>query len=844
MHPFDRRAQLWQALRQAENSMRALITCSTILLASACGDTQAPGDDPCGLCSLPNAEEACYEGLCSLISCREGFYDLNEVVDDGCEYACSPLAPGTELCDEEDNDCDGHIDEGFRLQTDLLNCGSCGNTCEAANGVPVCVEGSCRTQACDEGFLDCDPEQSGCESLALDLLNCLSCGHECAYDNALGLCSEEGCSMGACDEHFHNLNADSDDGCEYACELGDDPTELCDERDNDCDGQIDEDFDLRMDLVHCGACNNACDPVNALAACVDSACHMLSCLPGFGNCDETAFGCETDVRTLDNCGGCGVVCDLPHGGESCAEGRCALLECEAGWYNINGDDSDGCEYQCEGFAPGPDLPDVDFRDSNCDGIDGDISMAVFVADYAMDNPFCDPTSPCVSLSHALQVAANAGKRDLYAMGGRYEGIVSLVNGVSIYGGYSGSWARSADEAGRVFLVGQVDGPSQQAIGLQGEFVSAQIADVTVISPDAIGQNQGRGGSSQSVHLVSSNLVFRRVRFAAGGGAAGLNGTPGLGSGQNGPAAPGARGGNARRYSSSCDSSSRGGGGAGATGGCGGSTRGGNGGAGGTMDSSCGWSLNLNARGGSGGAGAADRRNGGGGGGGGGGTCNRGGNAGQGSAAHGSAGAGAAASGRLHGNFWYAHDGSAGLLGLHGTGGGGGGGSGGCDSGTDSHGAGGGGGGSGGCRATRAGAPGLGAGGSFGIFAIESSVQVYDSVFVRGAGGVGGSGGTTGSGQAGGSGGLGGGSAGGSQPGGNGGNGSSGGHSGGGGGGGGGYSLAVLRLGGQFLQANNAFEGGSLGAAGNGGQGSGNNGQAGAAGAHGAFAACAAREACQ
>ena len=358
--------------------MRQLMIMAVCVVGLGCGDTDAPAEDACALCRLPNAQEACFEGQCSLVNCREGFFDLNEVVEDGCEYACAPQAPGSELCDSEDNDCDGRIDEGYRFETDLMHCGSCGNVCEAANGVPVCVAGVCQVQICDEGFLDCDPERNGCETDRLDTQNCLSCGHACDYANAAGLCDDEGCSMGDCVEGYHDLNDDRDDGCEYACTPSDEPTETCDEIDNDCDGQIDEDFDLRMDLNHCGACNNICDPVNAVGACIDSACHMVACLEGFGNCDEATFGCETNVQTLENCGGCGQVCDLAQASESCATGRCALEQCEQGWYNINGDDSDGCEYECTSFAPGPDLPDPDFIDSNCDGIDGEIDQAVFV----------------------------------------------------------------------------------------------------------------------------------------------------------------------------------------------------------------------------------------------------------------------------------------------------------------------------------------------------------------------------------------------------------------------------------------------------------------------------------
>ena len=45
--------------------------------------------------------------------------------------------------------------------------------------------------------------------------------------------------------------------------------ELCNDRDDDCDGMVDEDFDLGADSRHCGACANAC---TGAAACLDSRC--------------------------------------------------------------------------------------------------------------------------------------------------------------------------------------------------------------------------------------------------------------------------------------------------------------------------------------------------------------------------------------------------------------------------------------------------------------------------------------------------------------------------------------------------------------------------------------------
>lgn len=74
--------------------------------------------DNCGACGatcfLPKAIQGCSCGsgvaACQIAGCETGWYNLNGVTGDGCEYACTPS--GLEACDSMDNDCDGQTDEG------------------------------------------------------------------------------------------------------------------------------------------------------------------------------------------------------------------------------------------------------------------------------------------------------------------------------------------------------------------------------------------------------------------------------------------------------------------------------------------------------------------------------------------------------------------------------------------------------------------------------------------------------------------------------------------------------------------------------------------------------------
>lgn len=80
------------------------------------------------------------------------------------------------------------------------------------------------------------------------------------------------------------------DGSIVTCiPTGDD--EICNRIDDDCDGEVDEDFDLGSDPRHCGRCDHPCDAQNTDALCIAGSCHALGCQPGFADLDGDP-GCE------------------------------------------------------------------------------------------------------------------------------------------------------------------------------------------------------------------------------------------------------------------------------------------------------------------------------------------------------------------------------------------------------------------------------------------------------------------------------------------------------------------------------------------------------------------------
>lgn len=122
-------------------------------------------------------------------------------------------------------------------------------------------------------------------------------------------------------------------------------TERCNATDDDCDGTIDEGFDLDTDPLNCGRCFNVCSTNNATSSCAAGTCSIGSCNAGFESCDgDAADGCETELATSPlHCGACGNACSFANATASCMASTCVLDACNTGFDDCNGDPSDGCE---------------------------------------------------------------------------------------------------------------------------------------------------------------------------------------------------------------------------------------------------------------------------------------------------------------------------------------------------------------------------------------------------------------------------------------------------------------------------------------------------------------------
>ena len=135
---------------------------------------------------------------------------------DGQQQQCDPLEGAVdEVCDGSDNNCDGQIDEQMGATTCGL--GPCEHT------VDNCVDGA--PQVCDalEGSVpeECDLQDNDCDG---------------NIDNDLGSTT---CGLGECHHTLENCV----DGQPQVCDpLEGKTAEVCDGKDNDCDGEFDNGF--------------------------------------------------------------------------------------------------------------------------------------------------------------------------------------------------------------------------------------------------------------------------------------------------------------------------------------------------------------------------------------------------------------------------------------------------------------------------------------------------------------------------------------------------------------------------------------------------------------------------
>ena len=201
-----------------------------------------------------------------------------------------------------DNDCDGKTDEELSVPAASKNRGVCKGEKKSCGGEQGWLDPDYSSLAGFENIeKSCDGLDNDCDGntdnppfdLDNDLANCGQCGKNCRTDNAepyclMGVCSIKSCLPGWCD-----LDQSAANGCEHANVSTQNGKEICDQKDNDCDGLVDEDFDLQQDPENCSECDKKCSFDNAAAACLKGQCQLLWCQDYyFDHNQNAADGCE------------------------------------------------------------------------------------------------------------------------------------------------------------------------------------------------------------------------------------------------------------------------------------------------------------------------------------------------------------------------------------------------------------------------------------------------------------------------------------------------------------------------------------------------------------------------
>jgi hypothetical protein len=225
------------------------------------------------------------------------------------------------------------------------------------------------------------------------------------------------------------------------------------------------------------------------------------------------------------------------GGSNASAGASGTADAGSEAGGVSGDGAAG-ESGASGDGPpicvstGSDDPDGEFVDSNCDGIDGDLTRAVFVSPDGSDGADGSLAQPLRHIDDAIELAAGS-ERDVYVCNGTYTETVTITTPIAIYGGYdcANGGRRTKDRA--------IVRPDRGlALSVQSVTGTVHVERLAFRSADAVSP----GESSQAGSIVaSSNVVLSRVEFSAGKGAEGAPGAPGADASQTRPfaGAPGA-----------------------------------------------------------------------------------------------------------------------------------------------------------------------------------------------------------------------------------------------------------------------------------------------------------------
>ncbi|MDA8141827.1 MAG: putative metal-binding motif-containing protein [Desulfobacteraceae bacterium] len=312
--------------------------------------------------------------------------------------SCTAGSPTAELCDGIDNNCNGQVDDGIAPVATTCGVGACaGNT-----GTQTCVNGqmvdSCNPLAGATAEV-CDGLDNNCNGTADDGISC-ACINGATRNTACGVgaCAATGtetCVNGAwanntcvagtptaevCDGIDNNCNGTVDDGIAAvpstcgigdcartgestcvgghmvdSCTAGTPTAEVCDGRDNNCNGAVDDGIAETPTSCGVGHCAST-----GVLSCVDGAV-VDTCQAGTPT-PEVCDGVDNNCNGLVDDG----IATTP---TTCGVGACAS---EGTFACVNGTMTDSC------VAGTPTAEICDGIDNNCNGqVDEGVTLTFY-----------------------------------------------------------------------------------------------------------------------------------------------------------------------------------------------------------------------------------------------------------------------------------------------------------------------------------------------------------------------------------------------------------------------------------------------------------------------------------